>query len=153
MHLYEGVKKRKDFLTYINSLTYCIYQKLCLSLQCKNKTNVMSMENKKKLKAQLINEVRKEYSNKIENLTKENGRLKEENQRLKEEHCQLSERILELSNELEQYKDWNERMQEFVNMSDEERNETIENIRKTKETSERFTSMFGFYGHIMKHLF
>lgn len=59
---------------------------------------------------------------------------------------------LEMKDELNQYKDWNRRLQEFMNMSEEDRIAYVENLKKTEELNKAI-DQFGFYGKMLGTLF
>ena len=111
------------------------------------------MEDKKKLKAQLTNEIARQFKAKVERLEEINKNLSVQNENLRKEKETLCETIYKLTEENEQLKDWVGRMQSFMDMSDEERNEYFKSLKASKEAAEKFNSIMGFYGHITKHLF
>jgi hypothetical protein len=59
----------------------------------------------------------------------------------------------ELLEKFQQYEDWNIRLQEFVNMSPEDREKYIEEKKINKEIQERFNSMMSTYNNIMGLMF
>jgi hypothetical protein len=58
----------------------------------------------------------------------------------------------ELKDKVVQYEDWNRRLQEFMDMSDEDRTAYVENLKRTKELDDAIRR-FGFYGEMLGKLF
>lgn len=89
-------------------------------------------ESKKSIEANLRNKIAKQYTSHIESLQ---TRLNETTEKYINKNIELhkaQDRIAELEEELEQYRDWNTRLQEFMDMSEEDRKREIENM-KSKE--------------------
>lgn len=88
----------------------------------------------KQLRAQIINEVSKEYKNKYEDrITQLQELLHETNIKLR--NCQSDLRPLkvendDLSQKVHQYQDWIIRLQDFMDMPEEVRQVEIENHKK-----------------------
>ena len=109
-------------------------------------------ESKKKIKAQLTNELHKKYDKRLseakEKIDEWRKRYFEANEKLNKKcrECRnLEEENEELKQKLDEYKDWIERMQEFCNMPDGERElafkEYLAGIKAKKEASEKFTAI------------
>ena len=89
-------------------------------------------ESKKSIEESLRNKIAKQYTTHIESLQ---VRLNETTEKYINKNIELhkaQDRIAELEEELEQYRDWNTRLQEFMDMSEEDRKREIENM-KSKE--------------------
>ena len=89
-------------------------------------------ESKKSIEANLRNKIAKQYTTHI-NILQE--RLNETTEKYINTNIALhkaKDRITELEEELEQYRDWNIRLQDFMDMSEEDRKREIENM-KSKE--------------------
>lgn len=81
----------------------------------------------KKMKARLTNEIERRYREKTERLEE---RLRKSTSVVFALHKELAEAkdlVLTLQSELEKYKEWTERMQDFCNMSDKDRQEYLKN--------------------------
>ena len=59
----------------------------------------------------------------------------------------------ELLEKFHQYEDWNIRLQEFANMSPEDRDRYIEENKINKDFQERFNKMMNTYNRIMGLMF
>ena len=118
-------------------------------------------ETKKQIKAQLTNELSRKYRDRISEAEDRAAKwhkkyadacettytyrklvdeLKEENESLKEE--------------LKQHREWIERMQEFCNLPEDEREEAcrtyIGKVRSEKAANEAFTALEGMYSQLFK---
>lgn len=85
----------------------------------------MAKETKKQIVAQTRNNVAKEYSRRIELLQERVshlGNLLKEEQKKRIEYQDKAERLEE---EINQYKDWNERLQSYMDMSEEDRKQAL----------------------------
>ena len=140
-----------------------------LSYLCKRKgttkTKTSMKQTKKQVKAQVINEVQKQFEHKLErmqasynnlhtllqNVQQESQGLCKENRKLKEENIHLKEKV-------EQYEEWIERMQDFCNLSEEERRPAfktyLDGIKAKVDSSqalERLSKMFGSMASIFQY--
>lgn len=110
--------------------------------------NTMAKESKKQIKAQVINEVEKRYRDKITHLTIEVKKWVNEVLILRNENRQLKDENLKLTAELEKYEDWNRRLQEFMNMSSEEREQYITNMQIQTKVSQKMDSFLTMFKHL-----
>lgn len=104
------------------------------------------------IREELRRQMAKNYNNDLENLR---GLLKKQQlisndywqryQRAKSENDELKEKV-------KQFEDWNNRLMEFMNMSDEDRVAYVENLKKTKELND-IIKRFRFYGDLLGKLF
>lgn len=110
-------------------------------------------QSKKELKAQLTNEIAKRFQTKILNLESDVMHFKT----LYIEECkkrtELENKYIELLEKFQQYEDWNIRLQEFVNMSPEDREKYINEQKIDREIQERLYSMTNTYNRIMNMMF
>ena len=119
-------------------------------------------ETKKQIKAQLTNEICKKYEARIEDANKmtatwrgkyfdfvekhnetakENNRLREENESLKEQ--------------LSQYKDWIDRMQEYCNLPEGERENAVKEYAeyiKLQKASDELLNNISHWTNLLFHL-
>lgn len=109
----------------------------------------MATKTTKQIKAQLINEVARCYKDRIKRLIDTNMQLSKLNQELEQANLILNEKVQELEEEATQYKDWNRRLQEFMDMKPDEREKAIQ-AYKTQET---FNIKIEPYINLMSKLF
>ena len=106
------------------------------------------MENKKKLKAQLTNEIAKQYSSRIKELEDSRNALRTKIEIERQSFRELQRKYLELHEKLESLEDWNRRLMEFIDMDEDTRNKYIKHIKtqekfdETLEKLQKMTSMF-----------
>ena len=109
-------------------------------------------QNKKQIEAALRNKMAAQYTNKVADLNKEIDMLRKSNKEYRERAYKAEQEKLELQDKVNQYEDWNNRLQEFMDMSDEDRAAYVENLKKTKELNDAI-ERFGFYGKMLGRLF
>ena len=109
-------------------------------------------QNKKQIEAALRNKMAAQYTNKVADLNKEIDMLRKSNKEYRERAYKAEQEKLELQDKVNQYEDWNNRLQEFMGMSDEDRAAYVENLKKTKELNDAI-ERFGFYGKMLGILF
>lgn len=108
--------------------------------------------NKKQIEAALRNKMAAQYTNKVADLNKEIDMLRKSNKEYCERAYKAEQEKLELQDKVNQYEDWNNRLQEFMDMSDEDRAAYVENLKKTKELNDAI-ERFGFYGKMLGRVF
>lgn len=108
--------------------------------------------NKKQIEAALRNKMAAQYTNKVADLNKEIDMLRKSNKEYRERAYKAEQEKLELQDKVNQYEDWNNRLQEFMGMSDEDRAAYVENLKKTKELNDAI-ERFGFYGKMLGSVF
>ena len=109
-------------------------------------------QNKKQIEAALRNKMAAQYTNKVADLNNEIDMLRKSNKEYRERAYKAEQEKLELQDKVNQYEDWNNRLQEFMGMSDEDRAAYVENLKKTKELNDAI-ERFGFYGKMLGRLF
>lgn len=112
----------------------------------------MSKLNKKQIENELRGKIAKQYTAKIFYLEKEIAHLHEENAEYHRRAYQAEQEKLEMQDKLKQYEDWNNRLQEFMDMSDEDRVAYIETLKKTNELNKAI-ERFGFYSKMLSRIF
>lgn len=105
----------------------------------------MAKESKKQIKAQLTNDISLRFKRRVDALETElkyvRSELREcDNQRRKAEHT-----ILKLQEQLEKYEDWNRRLQEFMDMTPEEREKVIQDSKLRVSTNERLNKIMDMF--------
>ena len=109
-------------------------------------------QTKKQIEAALRNKMAAQYTNKVADLNKEIDMLRKSNKEYRERAYKAEQEKLELQDKVNQYEDWNNRLQEFMDMSDEDRAAYVENLKKTKELNDAI-ERFGFYGKMLGRVF
>ena len=112
----------------------------------------MAKLNKKQIENELRGKIAKQYTAKVFYLEKENASLREANAEYRRRAYEAEQEKLEMQDKLKQYEDWNRRLQEFMDMSEEDRTAYVENLKRTKELDDAI-SRFGFYGKLLGNLF
>lgn len=112
----------------------------------------MSKLNKKQIENELRGKLVKQYTAKVSKLEDEINRLREANAEYRTRAYKAEQEKLEMQDKLDQYEDWNRRLQEFMDMSEEDRTAYVENLKKTKELDDAI-SHFNLYGKMLGNLF
>ena len=102
-------------------------------------------ETKKQIKAQAINECAKQFRSRIENLESRLKAQVEINCLVKKRNKELQVENLELKEQLEKYEDWNRRLQEFIDMTPEEREKIIQDSKLRVSTNERLNKIMDMF--------
>lgn len=102
-------------------------------------------ETKKQIKAQLINEINSKYSKRIKELEENLKRANNSWIRLIEKNALLQAENIKLKEELEKYEDWNCRLQEFMDMTPEEREKVIQDSKLRITTNERLNKIMNLF--------
>lgn len=90
--------------------------------------------NRKELKAKLVNEIVPQYKSKINQLELAYNKMRQGYIDEVVKRQKLENQLSELQSELNQYKDWCDRLQSFMDMSDEERKLFISNMQMENDT-------------------
>ena len=120
----------------------------------------MAKQSQKSLKAQLINELSKQYKQKYEGTINElQNQLSQSNKLNKElqiKYHQINNENQELQEKVNKYEDWIQRLQEWCNLPEDERTKAIAEYNQqfnefefTKQTDEYLQKVFGTYFKIM----
>ena len=112
----------------------------------------MTRLNKKQIEANLRNKLASQYKEKVEQLKNEKVVLEKRYNEMYERARKAEIERDELQEKVAQYEDWNNRLQEFMDMSEEDRTAYVENLKRTKELDE-VISHFGFYNKMLGNLF
>ena len=108
--------------------------------------------NKKQIENELRGKIAKQYTEKVVKLEDEINRLREANAEYRTRAYKAEQEKLEMQDKLKQYEDWNNRLQEFMDMSEEDRLAYVKNLKKTNELHNAI-ERFGFYGKMLGTLF
>ena len=105
-------------------------------------------ETKKQIKAQLTNEIANRYKAEILNLKSDvmgfRAKYEEERKRRISAESQLSE----LQEKVENYEDWNRRLQEFMDMTPEERENHFAELQTRNKLNEKMTAFMNMFQHL-----
>ena len=112
----------------------------------------MTKLTKKEIENQLRGKIAKQYTDKIAKLEDEINRLHKANAEYRNRAYQAEQEKLEMQDKLKQYEDWNIRLQDFMDMSEEDRLAYVENLKKTNELNKAIEE-FGFYGKMLSRVF
>jgi len=107
---------------------------------------------KKQIENELRGKIAKQYTEKVAKLEDEINRLREANAEYRKRTNKAEQEKLEMQDKLKQYEDWNNRLQEFMDMSDNDRKVYVENLKKTDELNKAI-ERFGFYGKMLTRVF
>lgn len=105
----------------------------------------MAKESKKQIKAQLINEIAKQFHSRIENLEFRLNAQVQMNLDLHKKNDDLRIENLKLKEQLEKYEDWNRRLQEFMDMTPEEREKVIQDSKLRVATNQRLNKIMDMF--------
>ena len=98
----------------------------------------MAKETKKQIKAQLINEVSAQYKHDVERWKNNYNEMFEIAKKAEEERDEAKKKLHEIEDKLSQYEDWIERLQEFCNLSDEDREKAITKMKADFESESKY---------------
>ena len=101
------------------------------------------METKKQIKAQLRNQISKEYKDRLDRAEQECREAREKFFAEYNLKVQAEEKVISLQEELDMYKDWVRRLQEFIDMDPETREVEIKKYKEQmvlNDTLERVTN-------------
>ena len=112
----------------------------------------MTKLSKKEIENQLRGKIAKQYTEKVAKLEDEINRLHEANVEYRNRAYKAEQEKLEMQDKLKQFEDWNNRLQEFMDMSEEDRLAYIENLKKTNELNKAI-ERFGFYEKMLSNVF
>lgn len=112
----------------------------------------MTKLTKKEIENQLRGKIAKQYTEKVAKLEDEINSLREANAEYRNRAYKAEQEKLEMQDKLKQFEDWNNRLQEFMDMSEEDRLAYVENLKKIKELDKAIEG-FGFYGKMLSRVF
>lgn len=104
--------------------------------------------NKKQIEANLRNKLASQYTQKINTLKERVSSLISINLEFRTEIQTLKRENFELKDKIQQYEDWIERLHEFMNMNENDRQAYIDNLHKQKQLDQAldkinlYTSLF-----------
>lgn len=102
-------------------------------------------ETKKQIKAQLTNEVSLRFKKRIDALETELKYVRSELRECDNQRRKAERTVLELQDKVEQYEDWNRRLQEFMDMTPEEREKVIQDSKLRVSTNQRLNKIMDMF--------
>ncbi len=112
----------------------------------------MTKLSKKEIENQLRSKIAKQYTEKVAKLEDDINRLREVNAEYRTRAYKAEQEKLEMQDKLKQYEDWNNRLQDFMDMSEEDRLAYVENLKKTNDLNKAI-ERFGFYEKMLSRVF
>lgn len=104
---------------------------------------------KKQIKAQLVNEIAKQYAKREKSLKEYSIRLEKRYNCALEHMRKLENENIELKDKVEQYEDWIRRLQEFMDMEPDARDKAIADLKVRSEISQKMKGVMDFYSRFM----
>jgi len=108
--------------------------------------------NKKQIENELRGKIVKQYTKRTQELEDKVKRLSEQVYEANQRVHKAEQEKLEMRDRLNQLEDWNQRLQEFMDMNEDERTAYVENLKRTDELNKAI-DRFGFYGKLLGNLF
>ena len=99
---------------------------------------------KAQIKQQAINEAAKKFRDSIEGYKKRLAQLQEDYYNLWQNNCQLDKENEELKEEVNKLKEWNDRLMEYMKLSDSDRENQFATLKLEKELLEEEKRLFKF---------
>lgn len=110
-------------------------------------------ETKKQIVARVTNEVSKRYSQRVKDLEERYKKLATKYENLYIEKEKLKSNYDDVKEKLEQQTDWINRLQEFCNLPDAEREDAIKLYLQEKENANAMNSMLSMLGKYTSMIF
>jgi cell shape-determining protein MreC len=104
-------------------------------------------QTKKQIEADLRNKICKQYTSHIDNLQKRIYELSDKLHNEIKKNIEVQTKMEELEEKVRQYEDWNRRLQEFMDMNEEDRKAALaeakfhEDLKDMVDMYKRFTGM------------
>lgn len=102
-------------------------------------------ETKKQIKAQLTNEISLRFKKRIDVLETELRCVRSELRECDTQRRKAERTVLELQDKVEKYEDWNRRLQEFMDMTPEEREKVIQDSKLRVATNQRLNKIMDMF--------
>ena len=109
-------------------------------------------QTRKQIEANLRNKLAAQYKERTEQLKAEKAVLEKRVIEIWKRAREAESERDELKEKVAQYEDWNRRLQEFMDMNEEDRLKYVENLRKSNEL-DTLLKKFGFYEGLFSSLF
>ena len=102
-------------------------------------------ETKKQIKAQLTNEISLRFKKRIDALETELKYVRSELRECDNQRRKAERTVLELQDKVEKYEDWIRRLQEFMDMTPEEREKVIQDSKLRVSTNQRLNKIIDMF--------
>ena len=103
------------------------------------------MKTRKQIVEQTRNEVVKQYTAKLQILMERINKLTKDYDIEKQKRIECQERIDELQEKVNQYEDWIQRLQEFMEMTESQREEYIVHIKEQENANKIMPQIINLY--------
>ena len=113
-------------------------------------------ESKKQIKAQLVNEIAAQYRHETNHWKENYEAMRKVAEKAKKERDEAIERANNAENKLAEYEDWISRLQDFCNLSDEDREKEIAKMKEDSEKESKFNvylERFGIWNKFLGTMF
>lgn len=102
----------------------------------------MKMKTRKQIVEQTKNEVVKQYTAKLQILMEKINKLTKDYDIEKQKRIEYQERIDELQEKVNQYEDWIQRLQEFMGIPENQREEYIVHMQEKENTNKIMSKLY-----------
>lgn len=113
----------------------------------------MAKETRKQIVEQTRNEVARKYAEKIGKLESEMAELRSSLLELNKLYSEEKQKSSDLGIKVNQYEDWIHRLQEFMDMPDDAREQAIKELKEKHQINSVLDSAISQYASLMLHLF
>lgn len=103
------------------------------------------METRKQIAEQTRNEVVKQYTANLQILMERINKLAKDYDIEKQKRIECQERIDELQEKVNQYEDWIQRLQEFMDMTESQREEYIAHMKEQENANKIMRQIINLY--------
>jgi len=108
----------------------------------------MAKETKKQIVAQTRNDVAREYKHRIESLQNKNSHIINLWKDEEKKRIEYQNKAEKLEEELNQYKDWVERLQSYIDMNEEDRANAIARDKANFIVNQKLNNLLNIYSSI-----
>ena len=102
-------------------------------------------QTRKAIEANMRNKLAAQYKAKTERLEEEIERLRQRNKELSARAMKAEQEKMEMRDKLNQFKDWNRRLQEYMDMGEEDRKAYAEKIKQEAKLNSLISEHFAPY--------
>lgn len=106
-------------------------------------------QTKKEIEETLRNKLAKQYTSKIQNYQERIDRLAKELSEERKKRYEAQAKAEELEEKVAQYEDWNHRLQEFMDMNEEDRKNYLTELKLNAEVSNIYNMYRRFLGGLL----
>ena len=105
------------------------------------------------IREELRRQMAKQHNDKIENLKKEKSQYRQKYLDADKKCCELQNENGELKDKVAQLEDWNRRLMQFMDMSEEERKAAIEEMKESARINGLLDTFCGGYAKMLGTFF